>query len=158
MARAEARSVGVKALKSLAARHTQTLKEKEECEAIAMEALAVQQKLQSSVVALEERRSKLASEFTTVQGKLREAAQRERDKDAENARSIDVINQSKAQEKRALMVEIDKYKNVCSLSKMAQASAEQQLLATEDDRAQLKVTSGVDTLYEKQRDYVLTFT
>ena len=107
--------MGVKALKSLAARHTQTLKEKEECEAIAMEALAVQQKLQSSVVALEERRSKLASEFTTVQGKLREAAQRERDKDAQNARSIDLINQSKAQEKRALMVEIDKYKNVCTL-------------------------------------------
>jgi len=136
-ARAEARSVGVKALRSLAARHTQTVKEKAECEAIALEALTAQRQLQASVVALEDRRSKLASEFTSVQAKLREAAQREKDKDAQNARAIDLINQSKAQEKRGLMVEIDKYKNANALSKMSQLSAEQQLLALEDDRAEL---------------------
>ena len=48
---------------------------------------------------------------------------------------------SKAQEKRGLMVEIDKYKNANALSKMAQASAEQQLLALEDDRAQMQERS-----------------
>lgn len=36
------------------------------------------------------------------------------------------------------MVEIDKYKNANALSKMSQVGAEQQLLALEDDRAELQ--------------------
>ena len=39
------------------------------------------------------------------------------------------------------MVEIDKYKNANALSKMAQFSAEQQILALEDDRAQMQERS-----------------
>ena len=104
---ATARAVGVKALQSLAARHTQTVAEKEECEAIALQALSHQEQLATAVAKLEEQRATLTAHLRAAHSKLREAAQREKDKEREHARAMDLMVSSKSMEARALMVDID---------------------------------------------------
>jgi len=132
---ANARSVGVRALQSLAARHTQTIAEKEQCEAMALEAISVQQDLAQRVEELDTSQRALAAKLRHAHTQIREAAQREKDKDREHARAIDMINKTKAGEARGLMKEIDRFRNASQLAHHSLNSSELALVATEQDKS-----------------------
>ena len=134
---AQARSVGVKALQSLAARHTQTVVEKEECEAVAMQALSQQEQLASVVMELQDQKDKLIASLRSAHVKLREAAQREKDKENEHARAMDLIVQNKSMEARALMVDVDRHCVEAKREKEKIVQLEQSLVAAEVDSSGL---------------------
>ena len=134
---AQARSVGVKALQSLAARHTQTVVEKEECEAVAMQALSQQEQLATVIVELQDQRATLIANLRSAHAKLREAAQREKDKENEHARAIDLIVQNKSMEARALMVDVDRHCVAAQREKDKMSQLEQSLIAAEVDSSGL---------------------
>ena len=80
------------------------------------------------------RRLRLAA----AQAQVREAAAREKEKDQLQARAIDVLKQTKAQEARGLLVELEKQRAAQTATKAALGSSEERLLDAEDERELLR--------------------
>ena len=72
--------------------------------------------------------------LTAAQTQLREAAQRDRDKEHQHTLAIEALNQNKAKEVRNLVLEIDKHRNESMLTKMSLNASEEALVASEEER------------------------
>ena len=135
---ASSRSVGVRALQQLAARHTVVKAEKAECEAMAHQVAQQQQHHLERIAGLEHQCGELAVSLAAAQAQVREAAAREKEKDQLQARAIDVLKQTKAQEARGLLVKLEKQRAAQTATKAALGSSEERLLDAEDERELLR--------------------
>lgn len=135
---ASSRMVGVRALQQLAARHTVVKAEKAECEAMAHQVAQQQHHHLERIAGLEHQCGELAVSLAAAQAQVREAAAREKEKDQLQARAIDVLKQTKAQEARGLLVELEKQRAAQTAAKAALGSSEERLLDAEDERELLR--------------------